>query len=61
MDDVKSVVQEKYGAAAQRVREGAGKASCCGTSACCSRFLPIASGRSIWIPRRNRRDCPCTL
>jgi SAM-dependent methyltransferase len=36
MDDVKSVVQEKYGAAAQRVREGAGKASCCGTSACCS-------------------------
>jgi SAM-dependent methyltransferase len=34
MENVKGVVQERYGAAAQRVREG-GKASCCGTSACC--------------------------
>jgi arsenite methyltransferase len=35
MEHLRSVVQEKYGAAAERVRAGAGKASCCGTGACC--------------------------
>ncbi|MEI9814118.1 MAG: arsenite methyltransferase [Acidobacteriota bacterium] len=34
MENVKEIVQEKYGAAARRAAEGAGS-SCCGASACC--------------------------
>src|SRR5438477_3381770 len=32
---LKSAVKEKYGQAALRVSEGAGTATCCGSSACC--------------------------
>lgn len=34
-NDVRASVREKYGQAAQRVRDGNTDASCCGSSACC--------------------------
>jgi len=40
MDDVKGIVQEKYGAAARRVTQGEENA-CCGASACCDNNDPI--------------------
>jgi len=40
MDDVKGIVQEKYGAAARRVTKGEENA-CCGASACCDNNDPI--------------------